>query len=138
MREADLMASYGMRPTDIPDDERLRVETPFQRFLGLLDRRDGHWLWRGPVTRSGQTRFDSGGRRTSAKRFSYEAANETVVLAAHEVVTVTCGEQSCVFPGHLELARREELLARGAHEMTPREAEFRARREAALSTGIPR
>lgn len=93
-----LYAERNARPAPLPMPRR----TPRERFMGLIDQVDGHWVWRGGVNGSGQGNFWLEGRTVRAHIYAFQEFGGPA--ADWTRLSPTCKQERCVNPEHYAVA----------------------------------
>jgi len=83
--------SMAIRPNKIPDE---------QRFMQLVDKSTGCWLWLASRFSSGYAQFKAAGKNHRAHRFSYRAFKGEIPKGL--TLDHLCRVKHCVNPEHLE------------------------------------
>jgi hypothetical protein len=88
-----------------------RTRAPiFDRLVRLSDRSGDCWLWTGARYRNGYGQMCLDGKRRSAHRVSWEAANGPVPVGLD--LDHVCRVRHCINPAHLEPVTRSENMRR--------------------------
>ena len=111
-------ATHDMPKVQDPILEQAKTET---RFWIKVDKRDGCWLWRGPLHRGGlgngggYGRFYTKGltvrREFYAHRIAYELLNGPIPLGL--TIDHLCRNRGCVNPAHMEIVSVAINVLRG-------------------------
>lgn len=102
--------------------------TSEQRFMALVEKTDGCWMWRGASTSRGYGIVVVNRRRVAAHRQSYEMFVSTIdsgmvidhtchneaVAAGICAGGAECAHRKCVNPDHLRMVTQQENIASGA------------------------
>lgn len=93
-----LYAERNARPAPLPMPRR----TPRERFMGLIEQVDGHWVWKGGVNGSGQGNFWLEGRTVRAHIYAYQEFGSAGGQWSR--LSPTCARERCVNPEHYAVA----------------------------------
>lgn len=84
--------------------------TAAERFWSKVDKTEGCWFWKPPLTRYGYGQFSVGPaasrRMVKAHRFSYELERGAIPTGLQ--VDHICRNRACVRPDHLRLATNKQ------------------------------
>jgi len=92
------------------NDKILDNKKIIERFLKKVDSTEKHTkchIWLASKNKTGHGMFSVLGKTIPASRYSFMMYNGDV--AAHQVVTQTCFNPSCVNPNHLEISDKRKI-----------------------------